>query len=211
MNPESELKQVAEEVSACTRCKLHYSRKNAVPGEGPVDADILFIGEGPGFHENEQGRPFVGAAGKLLDELLSKIGMNRNDVFITNIVKCRPPGNRDPETEEIEACDSYLERQIQAINPKVIVTLGRYSMARFLPNVKISVIHGQGMKVRGRLIVPMYHPAAGLHQRSLMSAIEEDFLRLPELIDQAAQIPEYVENDSEDDGGSNQATQLSMF
>ncbi len=211
MNPAEELKQVADEASTCTKCKLHYSRKKAVPGEGPVNADILFIGEGPGFHENEQGRPFVGAAGKLLDELLSKIGMKRSDVFITNIVKCRPPGNRDPEPEEIEACDPYLERQIQAINPRVIVTLGRYSMARFLPNIKISVIHGQAMKVRGRLIVPMYHPAAGLHQHSLMSAIEEDFARLPELIEQAGQIPEYDEGELNDNGGDDQATQLSMF
>lgn len=211
MNPANELKQIAEEVSTCTKCKLHYSRKNAVPGDGPSNADILFIGEGPGFHENEQGLPFVGAAGKLLDELLGKIGMKRSDVFITNIVKCRPPGNRDPEPDEIESCDPYLERQIQVINPKVIVTLGRYSMARFLPNVKISVIHGQAMKIRGRLIVPMYHPAAGLHQRSLMSAIEEDFARLPELIDQAAQIPEYHEDESNTNGGNDQATQLSMF
>jgi DNA polymerase len=211
MNPVEELNQIAEEVSVCTKCKLHFSRKNAVPGEGPANAEIMFIGEGPGFHENEQGRPFVGAAGKLLDELLSKIGMNRRQVYITNIVKCRPPGNRDPEPEEVETCDQYLERQIQAINPKVIVTLGRYSMARFMPNVKISVIHGQAMKVRGRLIVPMYHPAAGLHQRSLMAAIEDDFSRLPELIDQAAQIPEFVEDESDDNGSANQATQLSMF
>ena len=211
MNPAEELNQVAAEVSVCTRCKLHYSRKNAVPGEGPANAEIMFIGEGPGFHENEQGRPFVGAAGKLLDELLNKIGMQRSDVFITNIVKCRPPDNRDPEQEEVESCDSYLERQIQAINPKVIVTLGRYSMARFLPNVKISVIHGQAMKVRDRLIVPMYHPAAGLHQRSLMSAIEDDFARLPDWIDQAAQIPEYHEDDADNNGGADQATQLSMF
>jgi len=209
VNPADELKQVAEEVSVCTKCNLHYSRKNAVPGEGPVNADILFIGEGPGFHENEQGRPFVGAAGKLLDELLNKIGMKRSDVFITNIVKCRPPGNRDPEPEEIESCDPYLERQIQAINPKVIVTLGRYSMARFLPNVKISVIHGQAMKVRGRLIVPMYHPAAGLHQRSLMSAIEEDFSRLPEIIDQVEELPEY-QDESEHNNGE-EPRQLSLF
>jgi len=211
MKPVEELKKVAEEVSVCTRCQLHYSRKNAVAGKGPADADIMFIGEGPGFHENEQGLPFVGAAGKLLDELLSKIGMQRNQVFITNIVKCRPPGNRDPEPEEIEACNQYLERQIQAVNPKVIVTLGRYSMAHFLPNLKISVVHGQAMKVRGRLIVPMYHPAAGLHQRSLMSAIEEDFSHLPELIDQAAQIPEFVEDENNENGSADQATQLSLF
>jgi uracil-DNA glycosylase family 4 len=211
MNPAEELKQIAEEVSVCIKCKLHYSRKIAVPGEGPANAEIMFIGEGPGFYENEQGRPFIGAAGKLLDELLRKIGMIRSQVFITNIVKCRPPGNRDPEPEEIETCDQYLDRQIHAINPKVIVTLGRYSMARFLPNVKISVIHGQAMKVRGRLIVPMYHPAAGLHQRSLMSAIEDDFTRLPEWIEQAAQIPEFVEAESDDNGNANQATQLSLF
>lgn len=211
MNPAEDLKRVAQEVSVCTQCQLHHSRKNAVPGEGPANAEIMFIGEGPGFHENEQGRPFVGAAGKLLDELLGKIDMNRKQVFITNIVKCRPPANRDPEPEEIETCDQYLERQIQAINPKVIVTLGRFSMARFLPNVKISAVHGQAMKVRGRLIVPMFHPAAGLHQRSLMSAIEQDFSRLPELIDQAAQIPEYVEDDAGENNSDNQATQLSMF
>ncbi len=211
MNPVEALNQIAEEVSVCTRCELHYSRKIAVPGEGPASAEIMFIGEGPGFHENEQGRPFVGAAGKLLDELLSKIDMQRDQVFITNIVKCRPPGNRDPELQEIETCDPYLEGQIQAINPKVIVTLGRYSMARFLPNVKISVIHGQAMRVRGRLIVPMYHPAAGLHQRSLMPAIEEDFARLPELIDQAAEIPEFIKDEIDDNGSDNQATQLSLF
>lgn len=190
---EEVLKQVAQQVSVCTNCVLHYSRKNAVPGEGPVNAEIMFIGEGPGFHENEQGRPFVGAAGKYLDELLASIKMRRSSVFITNVVKCRPPGNRDPLPEELSACAAYLERQIQAINPKVIVTLGRFSMAHFLPNAKISEIHGQAMRVRGRLVVAMYHPAAALHQRSLKAAIEQDFSRLPEIIAQAAQAPEYVE------------------
>ena len=137
MNPKTELEKIAQEASVCTRCQLQYSRKHAVPGEGPANAEIMFIGEGPGFYENEQGRPFVGAAGKFLGELLSKIGMQRSDVYITNIVKCRPPGNRDPEAEEIQACNDYLERQIQAINPKVIVPLGRFSMARFMPNAKI--------------------------------------------------------------------------
>jgi uracil-DNA glycosylase family 4 len=208
VQPVEELKKVAQEVSVCTQCNLHYSRVNAVPGEGPADAQIMFIGEGPGFHENQQGRPFVGAAGRFLEELLNGIGMKRTDVFITNIVKCRPPGNRDPEPEEIEACNHYLERQIQAINPKVIVTLGRYSMNRFLPNAKISDIHGQAMNVKGRLVVAMFHPAAALHQRSLRPVIEKDFSQLPELITKADQMPEYVEQKSEDENGGQQ---LSLF
>ncbi len=210
MNPVEELKQVAQEVSVCTKCKLHFSRKLAVPGEGPADAEIMFIGEGPGFHENEQGRPFVGAAGRFLEELLNNIGLKRTDVFITNIVKCRPPGNRDPELEEIASCNEYLERQIQAINPKVIVTLGRFSMGRFLPNAKISDVHGQAMKVKGRLVVAMYHPAAALHQRSLKPTVEEDFSRLPEMIAKAGQLPEYEQEKNSGNGDDN-AKQLSMF
>ena len=211
MNPKAELEKVAEEASVCTRCKLQYSRKNAVPGEGPANTEIMFIGEGPGFYENEQGRPFVGAAGKFLDELLSKIGMQRSDVYITNIVKCRPPGNRDPEAEEIQACNDYLERQIQAINPKVIVTLGRFSMARFMPNAKISDVHGQTMNIKGHLIVAMYHPAAALHQRSLQATVEQDFARLPELIAKADQLPEYSDPSSNNHEEDNGATQLSLF
>lgn len=208
MKPEEELKRIAQEVSICTQCNLHYSRKRGVPGEGPANAEIMFIGEGPGFHENEQGRPFVGAAGKFLDELLAQINLKRSDVFITNVVKCRPPSNRDPQAEELAACDGYLERQIQAINPKVIVTLGRFSMARFLPKAKISDVHGQAMNVKGRLVVAMYHPAAALHQRSLRSTIEADFARLPELITQAAQMPEYIEQPAEE---KQEPKQLSLF
>jgi uracil-DNA glycosylase family 4 len=191
VKPNDELAQVGKEVAVCIKCELHYSRKNAVPGEGPPNADIVFIGEGPGFHENEQGRPFVGAAGKFLEELLANIGMKREQVFITNVVKCRPPGNRDPRTEEVDTCTSnYLERQLQAINPKIIVTLGRYSMGLFLANAKISDVHGQAKRVKGRLIVPMYHPAAALHQASLRPVIERDFKQLPELIAQSLVTPE---------------------
>jgi uracil-DNA glycosylase len=179
------LKEVAGQVAACDKCQLQYSRKRAVPGEGPANAKIMFIGEGPGFYENEQGRPFVGAAGQFLGELLAKIGMAREQVFITNVVKCRPPSNRDPQPEELAACSDYLERQIEAINPRVIVTLGRYSMARFLPIAKISDIHGQATYVRGRMVVAMFHPAAALHQPSLRPALEKDFMRLPEYIQQA--------------------------
>jgi uracil-DNA glycosylase family 4 len=187
MTPEETLAELKQEVSICTRCALHHSRKRSVPGEGPINAEIMFIGEGPGFHENEQGRPFVGPAGKFLDELLDSIGMKRENVYITNVVRCRPPGNRDPESGEIQACSGYLERQIQLINPKVIVTLGRYSMARYMPNAKISSVHGKAIEKDGRLIVAMYHPAAALHQVSLKSSIEEDFSHLPQLIARSKQ------------------------
>ncbi len=193
MKAAQELEQIGKEVAQCTKCELHYSRKLAVPGEGPPDAEIIFIGEGPGFHENEQGRPFVGAAGKFLEELLSSINLKRSDVFIANVIKCRPPGNRDPLPQELSACSEYLERQILAINPRIVVTLGRYSMAYYLPNAKISQVHGQSIRVRGRLIVAMYHPAAALHQRSLRPTIEADFVKLPELISQAGELPEYQE------------------
>jgi uracil-DNA glycosylase family 4 len=208
VTPEEILQQIAKEVNVCTKCQLHYSRKKGVPGEGPASSEIMFIGEGPGFHENEQGRPFVGAAGRFLEELLAGIGMKREDVFIGNVVKCRPPGNRDPQAEELAACDLYLDRQIAAINPKVIVTLGRFSMAKFIPNGKISAIHGQAMNVKGRLIVAMYHPAAALHQRSLQPVLEADFARLPALIKSAADAPVYVEETIEE---KPEPKQLSMF
>lgn len=187
MEAEAVLKEIAGQVAVCKNCQLSYARKKAVPGEGPAHAEIMLIGEGPGFYENEQGRPFVGAAGKFLDELLEKAGVGRGDVFITNVVKCRPPGNRDPLPEELLACSSYLDRQIQAINPLIIVTLGRYSMAKFLPNVRISEVHGKPAWVNGRLIVPMFHPAAALHQLSLKPSLERDFARLPEWIQHARQ------------------------
>lgn len=181
------LSQLAGEVSVCQKCQLSYSRKKSVPGEGPSTAEVMFIGEGPGFYENEQGRPFVGAAGKFLDELLIRAGLNREAVYITNVVKCRPPANRDPLPEELNACNEYLERQIAAINPLIIVTLGRYSMARYMANVRISDVHGKARWVQDRLIVPMFHPAAALHQPSLKNAILDDFSQLPELINQARQ------------------------
>lgn len=185
MTPEEILKQIASEVAVCQKCALHHSRKNAVPGEGPANAEIMLIGEGPGFYENEQGRPFVGAAGQFLDELLAQAGLKRSDVWIGNVVKCRPPGNRDPLPEELAACDTYLERQIAAINPKIIITLGRYSMNKFLPGAKISAVHGQMRRVGDRFVIAMFHPAAALHQASLKPAILQDFARLPQLLEQA--------------------------
>jgi uracil-DNA glycosylase family 4 len=209
MSAEQELKEIAEQVSNCTNCSLHHSREKGVAGEGPSTARIMFIGEGPGFHENVQGRPFVGAAGELLVELLGQIGLKREDVFITNVVKCRPPGNRDPEPEELQACSPYLERQLQIINPGVIVTLGRYSMARFLPNAKISDVHGQAFQIKGRLVVPFYHPAAALHRPSLRQVVEEDFSTLPELIIKADQAPVY--RSAEPAENKDQPEQLSLF
>ncbi len=186
MSDQESLDKLAKQIVVCTKCELHHSRKKAVPGEGPAQAEIMFIGEGPGFHENEQGRPFVGAAGKFLDQLLEQAGVTRADVWITNVVKCRPPGNRDPLSEEIDTCTSnYLNQQIEIINPSIIVTLGRFSMGLFFKAAKITQIHGQMRKVDERFVIAMYHPAAALHQMSLKPAILEDFAKLPELLKEA--------------------------
>lgn len=190
MNSAEILQEIAAQVAVCKKCSLHLSRKKAVPGEGPDQAEMMLIGEGPGFYENEQGRPFVGQAGSFLDELLARAGLTRDKVFITNVVKCRPPGNRDPLPDELAACRGYLERQIEALNPRVIVTLGRYSMAHFLPNARISSVHGKAAWVNGRLVVAMYHPAAALHQPSLKETVLEDFSRLPDIIQQARIAPQ---------------------
>lgn len=215
MNPVETLEQVAREVSVCEKCTLHFSRKNAVPGEGPANSEIVFIGEGPGFFENEQGRPFVGQAGKYLEELLEKNGLKRSEVFICNVVKCRPPGNRDPLPDELAACATYLDRQIAAINPCIIVTLGRFSMARYMNNVKISEVHGKPRWVHGKLIVPMYHPAAGLHQPSLKPTIDRDFSHLLEWVKEARQARPPATREQEDEteppAAEPPATQLSLF
>lgn len=185
MTAEETLAQIAKQVSVCTNCALHTSRKKSVPGEGPANAEIMFIGEGPGFHENEQGRPFVGAAGQFLDQLLAQANVTRADVWIGNVVKCRPPQNRDPLPEELEACNKFLEQQIEAINPSIIVTLGRFSMGKFMPGAKISQVHGQMRKVGERYVIAMFHPAAALHQASLKPSIIADFAKLPELLQEA--------------------------
>lgn len=186
MSDEKELEKLAKQIVVCTKCELHRSRKKAVPGEGPTHAEIIFIGEGPGARENEQGRPFVGAAGKFLDQLLEQAGVTRADVWITNVVKCRPPGNRDPLPDEIETCTgNYLEHQIRIVNPSIIVTLGRHSMGLFFKGAKITQIHGQMRKVEDRFVIAMYHPAAALHQMSLKSVIMADFAKLPELLGEA--------------------------
>lgn len=183
MDREKALKVIHDQVRTCTECPLHVGRTHAVPGAGPVDALIMFIGEAPGFHEDQQGVPFVGAAGRFLNELLEKAGIDRKRVFITNVIKCRPPGNRDPQLDEVEACKHYLDSQIEIIAPQVIVTLGRHSMARAFPEEKVSVVHGQARKVGDQTYFPMYHPAAALHQPSLRPIVEADFERLRDLLD----------------------------
>jgi DNA polymerase len=176
------LQDIREQVAVCTRCELHRGATNAVPGEGNPEARILLIGEAPGYHEDSSGKPFVGNSGKFLTELLAKAGLSREDVFITNVVKHRPPGNRDPLPDEIFACALWLDKQISIIDPDVIVTLGRFSLARYFPGERISKIHGQPKEIDGRFVVPMYHPAAALHNGSLRPEIEADFLKLPRLL-----------------------------
>ncbi len=199
----SELERLAAEVAECTKCLLHRGRTHAVPGEGPEDADIMFVGEAPGFHEDQQGRPFVGAAGQFLEELLESIDLTREDVFITNVIKCRPPGNRDPLPQEISACEPYLDRQIALIRPTVVVTLGRFSMARAFPKARISHVHGEPRKIDGIVYYPMYHPAAALHRPSLRGTVEEDMRRIPGVIERA---PRMAESEPPP-----QAEQLSLF
>ena len=214
MPAEEILGQIASEVSACTKCALHSTRKLAVPGEGPENAEIMLIGEGPGFNENEQGRPFVGAAGNFLNELLAQAGLKRSDVWIGNVVKCRPPGNRDPLPDELAACNEYLERQIAAIQPKIIITLGRFSMGKYMPGVKITQVHGQMKRVGDRFVIAMFHPAAALHQAALKPAILSDFARLPQLLESArAELNKSapVETNTGQAPDDDAAKQLSLF
>jgi DNA polymerase len=200
----SALIELHEEISACEKCILSQGRTNAVPGEGPDNADIMFIGEGPGFHEDRQGRPFVGAAGNYLTELLEGIGLRREDVYIANVVKCRPPRNRDPKPEEIEACRPYLDKQIELVQPKLIVTLGRFSMQRYFPGASISRIHGQPKRVGNVIYYPMFHPAAALHQPRWRTLVDEDFAKIPELLAKLDEI-------EEEEPDLPQAEQLSLF
>jgi DNA polymerase len=186
MRAQEALDMLAAQISVCTKCDLYKGRTKAVPGEGPTHAEIMFIGEGPGASEDEQGHPFVGASGKFLDELLAQAGVTRADVWITNVVKCRPPGNRDPEMVEIETCTTnYLDQQIKIVNPSIIVTLGRHSMSRFIPDAKITQIHGQMQKIGKRYIIPMFHPAAALHQQRFRPMLLDDFAKLPAQLEEA--------------------------
>ncbi|GAH88872.1 unnamed protein product, partial [marine sediment metagenome] len=197
----SVLGELYKEIAVCQRCQLAKYRTKVVPGEGAEDAEIMFIGEAPGWHEDQQGRPFVGPAGLYLDQLLASIDLRRQQVYIANVIKCRPTGNRDPLPSEILACRQWLERQIELIRPKMIATLGRYSMAMFFPGKSISKIHGTAQKQDNIIYFAMYHPAAALHQQSLRRAIEEDMLKIPSLLAQAKSMTET----------NKQPQQLSMF
>jgi uracil-DNA glycosylase len=176
------LNEVYKEIAVCSSCDLYKYATRAVPGEGPANAEIMFIGEAPGWNEDQEGRPFVGAAGKFLDQLFASISLKREQVYIANVVKHRPPNNREPLPNEISACSVWLDRQIALIKPSMIVTLGRYSMARYFPEKSISKIHGTYEKRDGVIYFAMYHPAAGLHQQNLKYMIEQDMLKIPALL-----------------------------
>ena len=197
----SALGELYKEIAVCQQCQLAKYRTKAVPGEGSENAEVLFIGEAPGWHEDQQGRPFVGPAGQYLEQLLASINLKRGQVYIANVIKCRPIKNRDPLPAEILACRPWLEQQIELIRPKMVVTLGRYSMAMFFPGKSISKIHGTAQKRDNIIYYAMYHPAAALHQQSLRRAIEEDMLKIPSILAQAKNITETEQ----------QPKQLSMF
>jgi len=186
----SALSELNKNIALCQQCEIAKFRTKVVPGEGAEDADILFIGEAPGWHEDQQGLPFVGPAGQFLDQLLASIGMRRGEVFIANVIKCRPTGNRDPLPVEIGNCRKWLQRQIELISPKMIVTLGRYSMAMFFPGKSISKIHGTAQKRDGVICYAMYHPAAALHQQSLRQTIEADMLKIPSILAEVKNLSE---------------------
>jgi len=193
----AELASVHSEIMGCTKCELHKSRKNAVPGEGPIDAEIMFVGEGPGLNEDEQGRPFVGAAGKFLTELLGSIGLSRSDVFITNIVKCRPPNNRAPRKPEIEAYNQYLMSQIRLVKPRIVCALGSPAITTLLgQEYSATKVHGKPTSKGDVTILPMYHPAAALYDASLKEVLALDFKTLKELLEVKATLDKPAEDDN---------------
>ena len=203
----SALTDLNKEIALCRQCEISKTRTMSVPGEGAENAEIMFIGEAPGWHEDQQGRPFVGPAGQFLDELLASINLKRTQVYITNVIKTRPPGNRDPLPIEIANCQKWLDKQIEMIAPKIIVTLGRYSMAKFFPGKSISKIHGTAQTQNGIIYFAMYHPAAALHQGNLRQTIQQDMLKLPPLLAQA----KAVNTKEAEPKSESQTQQLSMF
>lgn len=215
MSAREKLEKIARRVSECTRCPLYKRANNPVPGEGNPKAEVMFIGEGPGYWEDQKGRPFVGQAGKLLDKLLALIKLKRGDVWIGNVIKHRPPGNRDPLPSEIEACRPFLDEQIKIINPKIIVTLGRFSMAKFLPDEKISQIHGRARFVdwegKRLIVLPMYHPAAALRSGEIMRQTREDFLKIPQLLEGKPSMEILEESAKKSAKGGKTERQLSLI
>lgn len=209
----AQLDAIAAEISACTACRLHENATKAVPGYGDVNAEILFIGEAPGFYEDQQGLPFVGKSGRYLDYLLELIGLKREQVFITNVVKHRPPDNRDPQADEIVACNHFLKRQFEIIDPLVVATLGRFSMAQYFPaSARISRIHGQPRYADNRAYYPLYHPAAALRNPNLRHDMEDDIRRIPEILAEVKRRRENGDDAPADDPGEEQPPQqLSLF
>ena len=187
--PVNPLQLTAQLIKDCRQCPLGHSRTNAVPGEGPIEAEVMFIAEGPGEHEDRQGKPFMGPAGRFLDELLPMAGLNRKDVFITNMIKCRAPDNRDPKPEEIEACDRHLEIQIRQIQPKLIVTLGNFALGKFMPGEKTGKARGKLRRINGRFVYPVMHPAAGLRRGEFRQHVINDFKAIPDILRQVTDAP----------------------
>lgn len=178
-SPKFELESIAETIRGCADCPLHKTRKNAVPGQGSHKARVVFVGEGPGRFEDEAGAPFVGRAGELLNQLLAEVNILRDDVFITNIIKCRPPQNRDPAPDEVQSCEKYLKRQLDLIRPDVIVTLGRHALNWFRPDSKISQMHGAFFVHKdSTIILPLYHPAAALRNSALLTELKSGFAKI---------------------------------
>ncbi|TMM23926.1 MAG: uracil-DNA glycosylase [Actinobacteria bacterium] len=212
----TELEAFQRQVAGCTRCRLHEGRTQVVFGNGSPDADLMFVGEAPGFHEDKQGVPFVGQAGKLLDNLLAGIGLERSHVFVCNVLKCRPPGNRDPVPEEKEACEPYLFRQVELIRPKVIATLGNHATKQLSgKEIGITRIHGQEQPIKvgplSVLLYPLYHPAAALYTPAMLKVLEADFARLPELLGRPAEVPEPAPPLLEAAPAAEPAVQLGLF
>ncbi|MFW6109824.1 MAG: uracil-DNA glycosylase family protein [Patescibacteria group bacterium] len=203
MGKEELLERLAEVINDCRKCRLHKTRTNAVPGDGDVNTQVMLVGQCPGVNEDEQGLPFVGRAGKLLEKLLSTVGLQREDVYITNVVKCRPPENRDPMADEIRGCSPYLDEEIRTVNPKVIVTLGRFAMEHFISEGSITENHGRALRCGGRALLPVYHPAAALRNGRLGKDLREDFAKIPKILAGEIEL-ERVEEDDEDD-------QVAMF
>lgn len=202
MNKEQQLEELARTIRHCQNCPLYQKATQSVPGEGNSQAEVMFIGEGPGFYEDKEGRPFVGQAGKLLDKLLESINLPRKEVFIGNVVKHRPPENRDPLPQEIEACRPFLDKQIEIIDPRMIVTLGRYSLNKFLSGEFISKVHGQARFVdfagKKRIIIPMYHPAAALRNGTIMEELKKDFQEIEKFLERNEKLLETQLVESED-------------
>jgi DNA polymerase len=206
----SQLQSINARIAGCQACGLATGRTRTVPGDGDPNAELMFIGEGPGFHEDQQGSPFVGRAGALLDELLGRIGMTRADVFVTNVVKCRPPNNRDPEPSEIAACEPYLTEQIGGIRPKLIVTLGRFAMQYFVPGAAMGRSHGKVIQSGAHRVYPVYHPAAALRQGALARVLREDFARIPALL-ATSERPAAQATSPAPEGPGDPAKQLSLL